>query len=230
MLFFFCSSDRFATLFWTPLFSFSVNFDFFIHFFLQHFLIFPSPSFLEPNPVSFSSPVFFFIFLSSFLLYPPSPFPLPLCSSGSQRWAATHFQPWRWSRSHASRWTWGCLCPLFPPPFSLPQPTHSPPHGDRLYGNNIHNRHGTGQQQWWRVRPKALLFPVSFCWHQQPHEPNFVPRRVCVSLFKSRLFLFIQRSLAATTGRDHGRLIPDWQPKYPIRGGRGGEVGRLKEL
>ncbi|KAF3834223.1 hypothetical protein F7725_025427 [Dissostichus mawsoni] len=46
-------------------------------------------------------------------------------------------------------------------------------------------------------------------WHQQPHEPHHVPRGVRFSVFKSRLFLFLQRSLTSAPGRGHGRVISD---------------------
>lgn len=189
----------------------------------------------------------FWIFL---LLSPPSSSPPPsipahtpppiiflssiATSPGSQQRSAVHLQPRGGGGSHASGWTWGSHCPRLPPPLPLPQPTHPPPHGDRLHGDHLHAHHGTGQQQQrWRVRPAAVLLPVSAARCQRPHEPDLVPWGVRFSLFKSRLFLFLQRSLAAAPGRGHGRVIPDWQPKHPIRGGRGGGKGAkrvLKEL
>lgn len=167
---------------------------------LFSFIISPLPcllrSFILPSHVqrfdSFSS-------LSSSLSV------LASSSSGSQQRSAAHLQP-RWG-SHASGRTWGSR---FPPPVSLPQPPHPPPHGDRLHGD-LHNRHGNDQQQqqaWW-LWPKAPNFPISTRRDQQPHEPDFVPRGVRISLFKSSLFLFLQRSLAASPGRGHGRVIPD---------------------
>ncbi|XP_042291024.1 POU domain, class 2, transcription factor 2 isoform X4 [Thunnus maccoyii] len=128
-------------------------------------------------------------------------------SPGSQQQSAVHLQPRGGSGSHTSGRTWGSRGPSFPPPFPLPQPSHPPPHGYRLHGNSLHACNGTGQQQ--RVRPETILLPISAPRRQRPHEPNFVPRGVRISLFKSRLFLFLQRSLATTPGRGHGRVIPD---------------------
>ncbi|CAK6971654.1 POU domain%2C class 2, transcription factor 2 isoform X5, partial [Scomber scombrus] len=121
-------------------------------------------------------------------------------SSSSQWQSAVHLRPRCGSRSHTSGWTRG---PFFP----VPQPPHPPPHGDRLHGNSLHACNGTGQQQ--HVWSEAVPNPISARRCQPPCEPDFVPRGVRLSLFKSRLFLFLQRSLTSAPGRGHGRVIAD---------------------
>ncbi|TMS18456.1 POU domain, class 2, transcription factor 2 [Larimichthys crocea] len=123
---------------------------------------------------------------------------------GGQQWSAAHLQPRGGGGSHASGRTRWCR---FPPPIPLPQPPHPPPHGDLLHGDSLHTRHRTGQ------RPKGHLLPISDLRRQQPHEPDLVPRGVRFSMFKSRLFLFLQRSLAAAPGRGHGRIRSKGQKK-----------------
>lgn len=193
---------------------------FFLYFyspaFLLHLFIFSCSSLYLPSLPSSSCPSSIAVHTLTLVFL----FSVPT-SPGSQQWSAAHLQPRGGSRSHASGWARGSRCPPFPPSVPLPQPPHPPPHGDRLHGDNLHACHGTGQRRWW-VRPKACLLPVSSPRRQQPHEPDLVPRGVHISLFKPRLFLLLQWSLATTPGRGHGRVIADWQPKYPIRGGRGG--------
>lgn len=124
-------------------------------------------------------------------------------SACSQRWSAAHVQPRRGTGSHVSGWTQGFCCPPLPSPVPLPQPPRPPPHGDQLRSDIICARHGIGQRQRW-VWPKTLLLSVSAHRHQQPREPDVVPRGVRVPLFKPRLFLLLQRSFAAPSGGRHG--------------------------
>lgn len=203
---------------------FVISLEFLSSFCLSTF-IFPLPPFSSPPLSHFFlhlSPSLSTLVLMSFLHHCPHSYPcLPLfrpSSPGSQRWSAAHLEPRGGSESHASGRTWGSSCPRFSPPVPLPQPPHPPPHGDRFHGDSHHASHGTGkwrQQQW--VRPEASVLPLSTPWRQWPHEPDLVPWGLGVSLLKPRLVLFLQWSLTAAPGRGHGRVIPDWQPKYPIR-------------
>lgn len=209
---------------WSLLSSLCFLLSFFHLFVFPHlsslFLLFPlhpclisSSIFLLPSPPSSSCPSSITVHTLTLVVLsfvPPSP--------GSQRWSAAHLEPRGGSESHASGRTWGSSCPRFSPPVPLPQPPHPPPHGDRFHGDSHHASHGTGkwrQQQW--VRPEASVLPLSTPWRQWPHEPDLVPWGLGVSLLKPRLVLFLQWSLTAAPGRGHGRVIPDWQPKYPIR-------------
>lgn len=131
-------------------------------------------------------------FLLILLFSPPITPSSASTSAGSQRWPAVHLRPRGWTGSHASGWTRWSRCPTVPSSLSVSQPPRPPPDGDRLCGDSLHACHGTGQQQQGWVCPEALLLPVSAQRHQQPHEPNVVPRGVRVPLFQSRLFLFLQ--------------------------------------